>query len=1085
MICERCGTENPDVAKFCMACAAPLAEKAEAEERKLVSVLFVDLVGFTARSDQADPEDVRATLRPYHARVKEEIERFGGTVEKFVGDGVMAVFGAPVGHGDDAERAVRAALRVTEAIQDLNRVHPELDLAVRAAVNTGEAMVSVGARLHEGESMVAGDVVNTASRLQQEAPVGGVVVGETTYRATRQSVDFEPLEPVALKGKAEPVALWVAKSVRGEFRGDVEPSGTTPLIGREGELGHLRRLWEQTAADRRPHLVMLIGPPGIGKSRLLWEFTKSVDGTGRVLTGRCRPYGETTGYGAFGQQLQQAAGIFATDSASIAEDRLYSRVAELLPAEDAPEVAGHLGVLLGLPGRESPDKQILFYSARRFVEALAKERPLVLATEDIHWADPALLELLESLAGRTREVPLLMVTLARPELLDARPTWGGGLTSYTAIPVEPLSDEEARDLALLHLSSSDVAAEAVNRLALAAGGNPLFLEELAASLAEGTAEVAEGLPTNVQAIIAARLDSLPADERRVLQDASVVGGVFWRGALAAFSADRERLDLLLDSLESRDFIRVQPTSRVAGDREYLFKHVLTREVAYSTLPRASRRERHRMVAEFLEMAIGDRIGEQASLLAHHFREAGDLGKAAAFLLTAAEVASRAWAKQEAVQMYSDAIALFEQLGDEEAATRALIARGSTRVDAGDLTGAVEDVDPVLTRVAGHDLAAALLARTQAAYWLTDAESVHRYAEQAVEVAREIGDRELEAHALAILAEALGMDGETSQALETFAQARSKWPSTEQDRSFAQLMAQGAIIHYWRGEYERAIEVAKQGFEAGMATSSVFATLAAGSHVAVALCGLSRHEEALEWFRRTVQLGRELEQIPRLTSRGMNMWAGTLRELGDLAGARELSEQALELGRKAGFVGAEVSARIDLLFADIAEGKVGKGEKALPELFDAAERTKGWHQWLWMGRLEQARADLAVGAGRWEEAAEAAETALRRAGDSGRLKYRCLARTTRGRAMLGLGRPKEAEEDFREAASDGDRLRHAPSLWPALAGLSEALAAAGREAEAGEARLRAREALSGFAAGLSEEHRRSLGSTAQVAELLSA
>lgn len=1084
MICQRCGTENPDVAKFCMACAAPLAEQAEAEERKLISVLFVDLVGFTARSDKADPEDVRATLRPYHARVKEEIERFGGTVEKFVGDGVLAVFGAPVGHGDDAERAVRAALRVTDAIQVLNRVHPEFDLAVRAAVNTGEAMVSLGARLHEGESMVAGDVVNTASRLQQEAPVGGIVVGETTYRATRQVFDFEPLQPVAVKGKAEPVALWLAKSARGEFRGDVEPSEATPLIGRESELGHLRRLWEQAAADRRPHLVTLIGPPGIGKSRLLWEFTKSVDGTGRVLTGRCRPYGETTGYGAFGQQLQQAAGIFATEPASTAEHKLRARVAKLLPAEDAPDVARHLGLLLGLPGQETADKQLLFYSARRFVEALARERPVVLAFEDIHWADPALLELLESLAGRTREVPLLMVTLARPELLDARPTWGGGLTSYTAIPVEPLSDEEARDLALVHLSSSDVAAEAVDRLAQVAGGNPLFLEELAASLAEGAAEMADAMPTNVQAIIAARLDSLPAEERRLLQDASVVGRVFWRGALAAIGADRERLDVLLDSLESRDFIRIQPSSRVAGDREYLFKHVLTREVAYSTLPRASRRDRHRLVAEYLEGALGDRVGEQASTLAHHFREAGDLGQAATFLLTAAEVASRAWAKHEAVQMYTDAIGLFEQLGDEEAATRVLIARGATRVDAGDLTGAVEDVDPVLTRVTGHDLAAALLARTQAAYWLTDAENVHRYAEQAVEVAREIGDRGLESHALGILAEALGMDGETSHALETFAQARAMWPSSAQDRSYAQLMAQGAIIHYWRGEYERAVELAKQGFEAGMATSSVFATLAAGSHVAVSLCGLSRHEEALEWFHRTVQLGRELEQIPRLTARGVNMWAGTLREFGDLAAARELSEQALELGRKAAFVGAEVSARIDLLFTDIVEGKVGEGEEALPELFDAAERTRGWHQWLWMGRLEHARGELALAAGRWEEAAEAAGSAIRRAEESGRVKYQCLAWTTRGRAMLGLGRPWDAEKDFREAADAAERLRHAPSLWPALAGLTQALAAAGREVEAEEARTRAREVLTGFSSGLSEEHRRSLESSPGAEELLS-
>jgi class 3 adenylate cyclase/tetratricopeptide (TPR) repeat protein len=1066
-----------------MACGAPLGEPEASEERKLVSALFVDLVGFTARSDRADPEDVRATLRPYHARVKEEIERFGGTVEKFVGDGVLAVFGAPVAHGDDAERAVRAALRVTEAIQELNRIHPDLDLSVRAAVNTGEALVSLGARLHEGESMVAGDVINTASRLQQEAPVGGVVVGETTYRATRQSVDFEPLEPVSVKGKAEPVALWLARSARGEFRGDVEPSESTPLIGRESELGHLRRLWEQAAADRRPHLVTLIGPPGIGKSRLLWEFTKGVRATGLVLTGRCRPYGETTGYGAFGQQLQQVSGIFATDSASMAGEKLRARVAELFPDDGASEVAGHLAVLLGLPGQETPDKQLLFHSARRFAEALASERPVVLAFEDIHWAHPSLLELLESLAGRVRDVPLLMVTLARPELLDLRPTWGGGLTGYSAIQVEPLSPEEARDLALVHVAASEVAAEAVERLAHVSGGNPLFLEELAASLAEGAAEMAEGLPTNVQAIIAARLDSLPADERRLIQDASVVGRVFWRGALATIVTDPERLDLLLDSLEGRDFIRVQPTSRVAGDREYFFKHVLIREVAYSTLPRASRKERHARVAEYLEEALGDRSGEQASVLAHHFREAGDLGKAATFLLTAAEVASRAWAKQEASDKYTEAMDLMRQLGDEEGVTRALIARGMTRVDVGDLSGAAEDLEPTLTAAAGRDRAAALLGRAMVAYWLTDAEGVHRYSSQAVDVAREIGERPLEARALGTLAEAVGMDGDTDRAVDLFAQAAATWPADDRDRMYAQMLSQRSITHYWRGDYEQAVELAKEAFDSGMATSSLFPTINAAVHVGVALCGLSRHEEALEWLQRGVKLGRELEQVPRLTSRGMNMWAGTLRELGDLRGSRALSEEALELGRKAGFIGAEVSAQIDLLYDDIAEGNVGNGKEALPALVEAAERTKGWHQWLWMGRLEQARAELALGAEEWEEAATAAEAALRRAGDSGRQKYQCLARTTRGRALLGLGRPKDAEDDFRAAAAAAEQIGHVPSSWLALAGLAEALAKVGRDDEAEEATTKARNLLLGFAGGLSEDHRRSLESSPRAAALL--
>jgi tetratricopeptide (TPR) repeat protein len=680
-------------------------------------------------------------------------------------------------------------------------------------------------------------------------------------------------------------------------------------------------------------------------------------------------------------------------------------------------------------------------------------------------------------------VPLLLVTLARPELLDARPTWGGGLPSYTAIPVHPLSDEEARDLALLHLSSSEVGAEAVDRLAQTAGGNPLFLEELAASLAEGAAEVVQGLPTNIQAIIAGRLDSLPGEERRVLQDASVVGRVFWRGALSAIVPEPKRLDVLLDSLEARDFVRIQPTSRVAGDREYLFKHVLTREVAYATLPRASRRERHRAVAEYLEEAIGDRVGEQASLLAYHFREAGDLGKAATFLLTAAEVASRAWAKQEAVEMYTEAMDLLEQLGDEEGATDALIARGTTKVDVGDLAGAVEDLESTLTRAEGRDRAAALLARAMAAYWLTDAEGVHRYSEQAVAEARKIGERELEARALATLAEAVGMDGDTAKAVDLFAQAGATWPSDNRDRTYAQMLSQGSITHYWRGEYERSLELGKEGFDAGIATSSVLPSINSALHAGVALCGLSRHEEALEWLQRGIQLGRDLEQVPRLTSRGMNMFAGTLRELGDLKGARELSEQALELGIKASFVGAEVSARIDLLYADIAEGHIERGREALPDLFDAAERTKGWHQWLWMGRLEQARAELALGAGQWEEAADAALAAMRRSLESGRLKYQCLARTTRGRALLELGRPKDAEEEFRAAVSEAERLRHAPSVWAALAGLTRALEKTGRDVEAEESRTQARNALRGFAADLSAEHRRMLELSPQAGQVL--
>jgi len=652
LTCSRCGQENPDGAKFCNECAAALGSTAQlAEERRIVSVLFVDLVGFTARSETLDPEDVRDILTPYYERVRAVLEDFGGMVEKFIGDAVVGVFGAPTAYGDDPERAVRAALAVRDWAE-------QQELQVRIAVNTGEAIVALDANPERGEAMVAGDVVNTAARLQTAAPVGAVLVGEQTYTSTRSSIEYRPAQPVRAKGKAEPVRAWLA--LRPTTGAGERPLAPVPMVGRERELSSLMATWERVVDEERAHFVTIFGPSGIGKSRLALELCQLVAAQGgRVIRGRSTPYGASSPYSAFGQQVKQIASIFDSDEPEEAQEKLRAGVAAIAGPAAAEEHAPQLATLLGLQsGDDVGDRETLFFSARVLVESLALDAPTLLLYEDIHWADASLLDLLEAFAVRVRDVPVLFVALARPELLTERPGWGGGLPAYSALPLEPLSEPASRELAERLLARLDAPDDRVPDVVRSAEGNPLFIEELAASLAEGTGSASAQLPTSVRAIVAARLDALPTDERSVLIDASVVGRVFWRGAVARM-AERDDLSRLLGSLEERDLVRREAVSRIQGDQQFAFKHALIHEVAYQRLPRAARRERHSAVAAYLEETTGD-VGQTTEALAHHWREAGQPERAVDCLLVAAEQAGRGWAKAHALALYSAALELLPE-----------------------------------------------------------------------------------------------------------------------------------------------------------------------------------------------------------------------------------------------------------------------------------------------------------------------------------------------------------------------------------------------------------------------------------------
>jgi class 3 adenylate cyclase/tetratricopeptide (TPR) repeat protein len=642
LICPSCGHENPDPNKFCGECATPLraaAIGASAEERKVVTVLFCDLVGFTAASETADPEDVRARIRPYHHLLRSEIEGYGGTVEKFIGDAVMAVFGAPIAHEDDPERAVRAGLRILESIADLNAEDPALELKVRIGVETGEAVVALGANPERGEGIVTGDVVNTASRLQGAAPVDGVAVGTGTHAATKELFELEAMEPVTLKGKAEPVALWHAKQARSRFGTDLTRKPTTVLVGRELERALLTGTLERSIRDGTVHLMTIVGEPGVGKSRLVAELGTFIEDRPDLITwrqGRCLPYGDGITFWALGEIVKAEAGILESD----APDAAASKIDRIVPAEhaDAPWLRQRLRPLVGL---EAPPaaREENFAAWRTFLESMAERRPCVFVVEDLHWADQAMLEFIEHVIEYAEGIPMMLVGTARPELFEKAPGFAQAARNSNRVNLSPLSEIETARLVSELLQQAVLPAEVQSLIIDRSGGNPLYAEEFVRLLKDTGALRRDGptwaldpnatvpVPSGVQGLIAARLDTVEADRKAMLYDASVIGKVFWAGALVEMGdRDPGAVADALHELSRKELVRPQRTSSMEGESEYAFWHTLVRDVCYAQIPRGSRADKHRAAAAWLERAAGERAEDLAEILAAHYLTALELAK---------------------------------------------------------------------------------------------------------------------------------------------------------------------------------------------------------------------------------------------------------------------------------------------------------------------------------------------------------------------------------------------------------------------------------------------------------------------------
>ena len=645
-----CGAEVPAGARFCPACGSGLRAEAPpaGQERRLVTILFTDVTGSTGLGERLDPERLQEVMATYFGAMREEIEAEGGTVEKFIGDAVMAAFGVPVAHEDDPARALRAALRMRTRLERVNvglRDRFEVELQIRTGVNTGEVLATTNPE--PGEAMATGDAVNVAARLEQAAEPGQIVVAERTARAAR-GFRFRELESRELRGKTQavPIVLLLGEAPSAPERG--VPGLEAPMVGRDQELELLRTVYRVAADERRPNLVTIFGEPGVGKSRLTHEFTTwvtSTDPPARVLRGRCLPYGEGVTYWPLAEILKGYAGIFDSDPTDLVLDKIRSAAERVITRDVHDDPARAIAALRWTLGIEDPERPASPIDPRRardeahgawrsFLSALSKEQPLVVVVEDIHWADPVLLDLLDSLAERIVG-PVLLLCPARPELTEGRPGWGGGRRNVSTISLQPLSDTDADRLIRLLLTVEELPAKVRQRILERAGGNPFFLEEIVRHLIDegmiareddrwragpGIEDIA--IPDTVQGVLAARIDLLEPADKRALQRAAVVGRVFWPGPVRRLlNGDRSSLEDAFARLEGRDLILSRLGSALAGEPEFIFKHVLTRDVAYETLPRRERPAAHVTVAAWIEETAGDRREEFIDLLAYHYAEA--------------------------------------------------------------------------------------------------------------------------------------------------------------------------------------------------------------------------------------------------------------------------------------------------------------------------------------------------------------------------------------------------------------------------------------------------------------------------------
>ena len=1042
--CPGCGAARVADAKFCTECgtslapavtataAPPVASPEPAEERRRATVLFADLSGYTAVAERLDPEDTKALVDSALGRLSREVTERGGHIDKYIGDNVMAVFGAPVAHEDDPERAVLAGLAMQEAMTEINTeiaaraASRDVELALRVGINTGEVLAG-----RVGDSYtVIGDAVNLAARLQAAGRPGTVTVGPATRRLTDSSIAYRELEPLDLKGKSEPIPACEAIGSVTRDGGSVRRAA--PMVGRDDELLLLRSQFDRARRESRPCLVTVFGQAGVGKSRLLDELAAEVadrDGNAEILVGRSPAYGTSTAYAALAEIIRGRFEIPETAEPEDVRALLRSGMTELEDGGDdefdALRTSALIGRLLGVEEdadpAEDPDpkrtRDRIFAAVRAVLESLSRRGPLVIAIEDIHWADEGMLDLIEHLAGWSQG-PILIVCLAREELLDRRPTWGGGRRNATTISLDPLGPEAARELVGALIGEAAVDEGLARDVADQSGGNPLFAEEMVNRLREKDGAEQGTLPDSVHAVLAARLDALEEEQRRLLQAASVVGQSFSEHTVDELLGG-VGVDSALAELVARDMLIPATVSRLEGEREFAFKHALVRDVAYETLPRAVRARRHHEVALIVEHRAGANPEAVAALLAEHHNRAAELADQSSFPAeelaelhrsageasrTAGDVAASLYSNAEAMLHYRAAL---EHAPNPEERAQVEEALGDIAFRVGHVDDAIASWESALafqSRQGAPRRIGELHRKIGSALWhkadreasishfqegidlLKDGEPCRELIELYEEAASlyvETGDNMLAIYAAEKaqrLAEALGQSATVSRTHLTFGRVFGRIGDAERARQ----------------SLERALELARH---AGPG-QTIRALLALGQHLEIAEAD---YAEASEHYREGLRLADELGDVPAQ----IELHAALGRLAVHSATWAEVEERAASSG-------------------ELAQREGLSGQLCLPLLL---EGVSAWR-----------RAD-------WERAETTLRSSCEIATAGGRSEVAFLATLWSGACYNDRGELDEAAEKLLEAAEIGDRAGLIAQSAEALGARAVVLALTGAASEA--------------------------------------
>jgi len=1118
MVCPACGYKNPPGTRFCGQCGISLAGSVPLrEQRKLVTVLFADVVGSTRLTGSADPERVRAQVARYFEIARQEVYRYGGTVEKFIGDAVMAVFGLPTIHEDDPERAARAAVSL------LARLRPDIEAGefpeIRIGIDTGEVVADVMAT-EKGEFLVTGEVVNLAARLQQHAEPGGVLIGERTLLALRDVAQVRPIPPLNVRGLATPLAAWELVEVAATRERRVL---ATPFVGRVEELELLHRHVQRMQHDSRGHLVMILGAAGLGKTRLVREFRSRTNDV-HALGGRSLPYGSGVPLSALREAIRAECGILVGDSLEVARQKLLDRVERLEVQEVAPGLLTMLG--LGGDGRDFT-RDALFSGIDTFFQALARQSPSMVILEDMHSAEDVTLDYIEHAARWLPRVPLLLLVLGRPELVERRPGWTGENLGATTLLLAPLAGDQCRALLLGILGSKPAPAALIDLLLNRAAGNALFMEEMLRTLLERgvLTELSDRwaltvpmdqitIPDSVHAVIAARVDALPAAERRVLQTAAVVGKDFWLGAVR-FISGGNHIDEALQALLGKDVLVQKRRSTLRGETEYTFRHILIRDIGYMMVPKSQRWPMHARCADWLGQASGARRTEYADFLAHHWLQVvalrRDLGlrpdaeaqeHAVANLLVAGDRAAEVYANTTALDYYTRALALEP---DSTACLRALVGAGKVRALLGQYDRAREDFAAMhtLAQKAG-ELRWEVVALDQLGYSYRQQDQITHaleHLERALALSRQVGDASLTGRILnhigftyvnvvrhedairshrearrllescgdlAGLAESLHGLGENARFLGDFQEA-IRWLSESAkvsdrigNRSLSgENLYMLAVSRHHLGQYAEAEADAARGIavlgEINDVWNSSFALLVA-ARIATTL---GKFAKALEYANRGLRLAR---QVGASRPRVLNLQAlSAVRwELQDHINAWRMAGEAAELAR-AGEAGAFQMALV-LSSLALTAAALGRTVEARSHVEEARQSLKAGQ-----ARTEYAH-DLAHTEGRVllalhepGAAAEAARALLDAVAVSDDAHWRIPAMLLLADARFALEDLAAAVAVYETVAEEAERVARTPILWRTLAGLAEAQQALGHGQKATASARRAREIVDRLAA----------------------